>query len=50
MRCCDANILDFIWNENIDETWLGMRKLCLNRKGNNSYLAVNFNEYLKSLC
>ena len=49
MHFCDDNIIDFIPNENIDETCLGIRKLHLNRKGN-SYLAVNFIEYLKSLC
>ena len=49
MRFCDDNLIDFISNENIDETCLGKRKLHLNRKGD-SYLAVNFIEYLQSLC
>ena len=47
-RFCDDNLIDFNSNENIDESCLGIKKLHLNRKGN-SYLAVNFIEYLKSL-
>ena len=45
---CDENLLDYIDNENIDESCLGIKKLHLNRKGN-AYLAKNIINYTKSV-
>ena len=45
---CDDNLLDYIDNENIDESCLGIKKLHLNRKGN-AYLAKNIINYTKSV-
>ena len=45
---CDENLLDFIRNDNIDESCLGSKKLHLNRKGN-AYCAKNLIDYIKSV-
>ena len=45
---CDENLLDFIKNDNIDESCLGSKKLHLNRKGN-AYFAKNLIDYIKSV-
>ena len=44
---CARNNLNCIDNSNIDYSYLAMKKLHLNRKGN-SYLANNFKSFLKS--
>ena len=44
---CKENLIDFIDNENIDESCLGEGKLHLGKKGN-AYLASNFIKYVKS--
>lgn len=45
---CEENIIDFIDNDNIDESCLGQKKLHLGQKGN-AYLASNFIRYVKSV-
>ena len=45
---CDDNLIDFINNDNIDDSCLSKGKLHLCKKGN-AYLANNFINYVKSI-
>ena len=45
-KFCDVNKIDFINNDNLDESCLGQKKLHLSKKGN-AYLASNFIKYVK---
>ena len=46
-KLCEENHIDYINNDNVDESCLGERKLHLGTKGN-AYLASNFIKYVKS--
>lgn len=46
-KLCNDNLIDYIDNDNIDESCLSARKLHLINKGN-AYLASNFIRYVKS--
>ena len=43
------NLLDFICNDNIDETCLGIKRVHLNKKGN-SFFVKNLINYFDTLC
>ena len=45
---CARNNLNCIYNSNIDDSCLGMKKLHLNRKGS-SYLANNFKRFINRM-
>ena len=45
----DDNLLDFICNDNLDDTCLGVKRVHLNKKGN-SFFARNLINYFDSLC
>ena len=46
-KLCEENHIDYINNDNVDESCLGERKLHLGTKGN-AYLVSNFIKYVKS--
>ena len=45
----DDNLLDFISNDNLDDTCLGVKRVHLNKKGN-SFFARNLINYFDSFC